>query len=209
MKYKTIIQFVFGVFFLIIIFFFYYKYFSSSKGALITEITESVSSNSEIIQSQNNLIKDMSYETTDDQGNKYLIYSEYGEVNADEPDIILMKNVVAKIQLFEKDTIYINSLSAKYNIINYETNFNKDVQLHIASVLSSTYQNVSMSIVSDCMQFGSENERDTFFAGQGWTTTSDDSVNIPANSENMDKVVQFKEKMSFPQLAPMLSQLTR
>ena len=71
----------------------------------------------------------MSYETTDDQGNKYLIYSEYGEVNADEPDIILMKNVVAKIQLFEKDTIYINSLSAKYNIINYETNFNKDVQL--------------------------------------------------------------------------------
>jgi len=129
MKYKTIIQFVFGIFFLIIIFFFYYKYFSSSKGALITEITESVSSNSEIIQSQNNLIKDMSYETTDDQGNKYLIYSEYGEVNADEPDIILMKNVVAKIQLFEKDTIYINSLSAKYNIINYETNFNKDVQL--------------------------------------------------------------------------------
>ena len=87
-------------------------------------------------------------------------------------------------------------------------NFNKDVQSHIASVLSSTYQNVATNIVSDCMQFGSDGERDTFFAGQGWTT-SGDSVNIPANSENMDKVVQFKEKMSFPQLAPMLSQLTR
>ena len=92
-------------------------------------ISESINNNSKNIESENNLIKDMSYETTDDRGNKYLIYSKYGEVDPDDSDIILMKNVMAKIQLFEKDTIYINSLSAKYNIINYETNFNEDVQL--------------------------------------------------------------------------------
>jgi hypothetical protein len=40
-----------------------------------------------------------------------------------------MKNVFAKIEIFKKDTIYINSFSAKYNLTNYETNFNKDVEL--------------------------------------------------------------------------------
>ena len=40
-----------------------------------------------------------------------------------------MKNVAARIEIFEKDTIYIKSLSAKYNTTSYETNFNKDVEL--------------------------------------------------------------------------------
>ena len=88
-------------------------------------------------------------------------------------------------------------------------NFNKDVQLHIAGVVASTYQNVPCSVVVDCMQFENDGARDAFFATQGWTLDKNNIINIPANSENMDKVVQFKEKMSFKQLAPMLSQLTR
>ena len=126
MKYKTIIQFVFAIFFLIIIFLFYHKYFPSNKKSLKTPVTNDVSKS---LESKNNLIKDMSYETTDSNGNKYFIYSKYGEVDIDNSDIILMKNVFARIEIFEKDTIYINSLSARYDIINYETNFSKDVQL--------------------------------------------------------------------------------
>ena len=126
MKHKTIIQFVFAIFFLIIIFLFYHKYFPSNKKPLNTSITGDDSKN---LESKNNLIKDMSYETTDSNGNKYFIYSKYGEVDIDNSDIILMKNVFARIEIFEKDTIYINSLSARYDVINYETNFSKDVQL--------------------------------------------------------------------------------
>ena len=126
MKYKTVIQFVFAIFFLIIIFLFYQKYFPSNKKPLNTSITNDDSKN---LESKNNLIRDMSYETTDSNGNKYFIYSKYGEVDIDNSDIILMKNVFARVEMFEKDTIYINSLSAKYDVINYETNFSKDVQL--------------------------------------------------------------------------------
>ena len=68
MKYKTIIQFVFAIFFLIIIFLFYHKYFPSNKKLLNTSIT---GDNSKNLESKNNLIKDMSYETTDNNGNKY------------------------------------------------------------------------------------------------------------------------------------------
>jgi len=126
MKHKTIIQFIFGTFFLIILFLFYFKYFSSNKQSSITQNTND---NSKSLEAKGNLIKDMKYENTDISGNKYFIYSEYGEVDINNPDIILMKNVFAKVEIFKKDTIYINSFSAKYNLINYETNFNKDVEL--------------------------------------------------------------------------------
>ena len=126
MKHKTIIQFIFSAFFLIILSSFYFKYFSSNKQSSITQKTND---NSKSLEAKGNLIKDMKYENTDISGNKYFIYSEYGEVDVNNPDIILMKNVFAKVEIFKKDTIYINSFSAKYNLINYETNFNKDVEL--------------------------------------------------------------------------------
>ena len=126
MKHKTIIQSIFGAFFLIILFSFYFKYFSSNKQSSITQKTND---NSKSLEAKDNLIKDMKYENTDISGNKYFIYSEYGEVDVNNPDIILMKNVFAKVEIFKKDTIYINSFSAKYNLVNYETNFNKDVEL--------------------------------------------------------------------------------
>ena len=126
MKYKTIIQFIFGIFFLIILFLFIFKYFPSNKQSSIKQNTND---NSKSLEAKGNLIKDMKYENTDISGNKYFIYSEYGEVDINNPDIILMKNVFAKVEIFKKDTIYINSSSARYNLTNYETNFNKDVEL--------------------------------------------------------------------------------
>ena len=126
MKHKTIIQFIFGALFLIILCSFYFKYFSSNKQSSITQKTND---NSKSLEAKGNLIKDMKYENTDISGNKYFIYSEYGEVDVNNPDIILMKNVFAKVEIFKKDTVYINSFSAKYNLINHETNFNKDVEL--------------------------------------------------------------------------------
>jgi len=126
MEYKKIIQFVFGIFFLIIIFLFYDKYFLSNKELSITQNTND---NFKDLEVKSNLIQDIKYETIDSNGNKYFIYSKYGEANINNPDIILMKNVFARVEIFEKDTIYINSLSAKYNITNYETNFDTDIKL--------------------------------------------------------------------------------
>ena len=126
MEYKKIIQFVFGIFFLIIIFLFYDKYFLSNKELSITQNTND---NFKDLEVKSNLIQDIKYETIDSNGNKYFIYSKYGEANINNPDIILMKNVFARVEIFEKDTIYINSLSAKYNITNYETNFDTDIEL--------------------------------------------------------------------------------
>ena len=123
---KTIVQIALLFILLIIIFFFYYKYFFFKE-----EIVNLTYQNNEVISSDNNLIKNLEYLSTDKNGNKYLINAEYGDISfADaEENIILMTNVNAQIDLFEKDTVYLTSNFAKYNTLNLETNFYKNVVL--------------------------------------------------------------------------------
>jgi len=126
MKHKIIIQIIFIIIFFTIVFLFYYKYFSSNN---VSTILQNNNLDSEGLQTETGLIKDMTYQATDINGNKYYIFSEYGEVDITNSEIIIMTNVSAKIEIFNKDTIHINSLSARYNTSNYETNFNKKVKL--------------------------------------------------------------------------------
>ena len=126
MKHKIIIQIIFIIIFFTIVFLFYYKYFSSNN---VSTNLQNNNPDSESLQKENSLIRDMTYQTTDINGNKYYIFSEYGEVDITNSEIIIMTNVSAKIEIFNKDTIHINSLSARYNTSNYETNFNKEVKL--------------------------------------------------------------------------------
>jgi hypothetical protein len=123
---KTIVQIALLFILLIIIFFFYYKYFFFKE-----EIVNLTYQNNEVISSDNNLIKNLEYLSTDKNGNKYLINAEYGDISfaGAEENIILMTNVNAQIDLFEKDTVYLTSNFAKYNTLNLETNFYKNVVL--------------------------------------------------------------------------------
>ena len=126
MNKKIIVQITLFFFLLIIVFFFYYKYFFLKKE--ITTLTN-YEQNPKIIGSENNLIKNLEYLSADKNGNKYLIKSEYGEISGDGDNVILMTGVTAQIDLFEKDTVFLSSNFAKYNTLNFETNFNKNVIL--------------------------------------------------------------------------------
>ena len=111
---------------LIIIFFFYYNYFFLKKTRLdLVEQNQKV----EIFETDNNVIKNIRYFSTDKEGNEYLITSEYGEISSKDVNIILMENVTSQINLFEKDTIYINSKFAQYDSLNFDTKFNEEVLL--------------------------------------------------------------------------------
>ena len=79
------------------------------------------------IDSQNNLIKNLSYFSKDNLGNEYIIESKYSELNLDNVDIISMENVSAKIIMVNSEPIYVTSNFAKYNNENYETTFTDNV----------------------------------------------------------------------------------
>jgi lipopolysaccharide export system protein LptA len=74
-----------------------------------------------------NLMTDIKYEYNDKDNNSYIISSKKGKLNTDEPNIVLMENVVAIIKLKNSETIIIYSDKAKYNSLNYDTNFSENI----------------------------------------------------------------------------------
>jgi len=105
----------------------YYHFYKDNKtNANVNKINNNKIS---INKNSSNLIKNISYASTDNLGNKFIIKSETGEISIDNPSIVYMTNVEAIINLINSDPIIIKANHAKYNKINYETNFKEDVLL--------------------------------------------------------------------------------
>jgi len=121
----------------------YYYFYKSNE---VNVNVDKINSDDEISVSANasNVIKNISYTSTDDMGNKYNIKSKTGEINFDNPDLVYMTNVQAIINLIKSDPIIIKSNYAKYNKTNYETNFRGDVLLTY-QIRKITSQNLDLS----------------------------------------------------------------
>ena len=124
MKKKIFIQLFLFSLFLFLSIFSYYKYFNK-ESQTVTAVTQDKNLNKK--NNETNLITDLKYFSVDEKQNKYEITSEYGEISPDNPDIIMMENVKAIIEIYNSDPIIITSNFAKYNVINYDTNFEQNI----------------------------------------------------------------------------------
>jgi len=93
-----------------------------------------------------NIIEDINYTSKDLQGNEYNIFAKEGEIDLKNTDIIFLKNVTAYIKLKKKsETITIISDYGKYNSINYNTIFSKNVKIkYLENIITSEYLDFSM-----------------------------------------------------------------
>ena len=123
MRKEISIQIFLTIFVLIILIFVYQKYFKR-------EFNENVAINkNENTKEENNLIN-IVYESIDKEGRKYIITAETGSFKEEEPDLIYMTIVEAKVFLLDGSVIYIDSLNAEYNNVNYDTKFYNNVKLN-------------------------------------------------------------------------------
>ena len=106
---------------------YYYFYKDNKTNANINKINNN--DKISIDKNSSNLIKNISYASTDNLGNKFMIKSKTGKISIANPNIIHMTNVEAIIDLINSDLIIIKSNYAKYNKINYETNFKENILL--------------------------------------------------------------------------------
>ena len=79
--------------------------------------------------SDKNLIEGIQYFSKDVNDNTYLIRSKTGKIDKDNPDIIYLVDVEAKINFDENDEIKVFSDEAIYNINNFDTEFIDNVKL--------------------------------------------------------------------------------
>jgi len=126
MNKKTAIQAL--LIFLIFLFsiLFYFKYFKNSQ-----KISENIpKEDKQIITSQNDnstYIDKINYISSDTRGNRYQITAEQAEIKIENPDIMLLENVVAYIFAKDSDAIMIASNFGVYNSKNYDTIFSENV----------------------------------------------------------------------------------
>ena len=128
----------------------YYYFYNNKTNANVNKINNNKIS---INKNSSNLIKNISYASTDNLGNKFIIKSETGKISIDNPKFVYMTNVKAIINLINSDPIIIKSNHAKYNKINYETNFKENVLL--------TYQ--THKITSQNLDLSFENNLATIY----------------------------------------------
>ena len=144
MEKKTYIQ-IFLIFFIIfIIIFVYIDYFRSSKTKITQNNKEKTKVN--VVQGSEDLITEMFYFSEDNKGNKYEIKSEYGIINPDKSNLILMDKVTAIIYLLDGEKIFISSKKAQYDDENNDTNFNGSVKLvYVNHVIKSDNMDLSFN----------------------------------------------------------------
>tara|TARA_B110000259_G_scaffold186392_1_gene237493 strand:+ start:124 stop:726 length:603 start_codon:yes stop_codon:yes gene_type:complete len=120
-----------GLFFvaLIITLITFNKYFDKSVKKLSTD-SQNTSKQKINNENTNNIIKNIYYISNDNADNVYEIMSDLGEIDINNPSIILMTDVTAKISFVNSEPIIITSKYAKYNNENYETIFNENISVN-------------------------------------------------------------------------------
>ena len=122
MKKKIIFYII--IFFLILLTFLFLK----NKQTEQTENTEqNKPSDSEDISYNSNIINNVYYSSKDVRGNEYIIEASKGEIDYNNSNIIYLTEVNGYVKLTNSNDIKITSDFGKYNSVNFDTIFSKNV----------------------------------------------------------------------------------
>ncbi|WP_435097203.1 LPS export ABC transporter periplasmic protein LptC [Candidatus Pelagibacter bacterium nBUS_27] len=93
-----------------------------------------------------NIIKDINYTSRDLKGNEYILVAKEGEIDIKNSDIIFLTDVSAYIKLIKNsELIVITSNYGKYNSVNYDTIFSKNVKIdYVDNIITGDYLDFSM-----------------------------------------------------------------
>ena len=134
---KKLIQLFIFLILIIVSFSFYFNFLKTNKTSDLKEIE--IKKNSSILESDNNLIKNLEYNVTFDNNTKYTITAELSELKyEDDIEIVEMQFVTAIFNDKDGIPLIITSKNASYNNLNYNTSFSNNVKvIYLTNVLLS------------------------------------------------------------------------
>ena len=136
MKIRTFIQFLLLLLIVVLsaltFYFYFYKNETSDPLEKIDLTLSSIENENNMIVKDvdSNILRNVSYENFDNEGNSYKIIADKGEIKSFGSDIIYMTNVKATIYLENKNFLTIVSNYANFNNTTFETNFINNVNLN-------------------------------------------------------------------------------
>ena len=111
----------------IMIVFVSYKFFFYENQTKEVKILTKTEKND--IKKDDNLIEDLNYNSSDENGNIYEINSKSGVIDEKDINILYLKNVKAVIKIKNSGVVNVYSDFAKYNKSNLNTHFYENVSL--------------------------------------------------------------------------------
>ena len=134
-----------------------------------------------------NILKDVKYITRDKAGNEYLIKAALGEIDLSNPNTIYLTDVYSLIKLNNSREVSIISNYGKYNSINMDTIFSKNVEIiYLDNKITGEYLDFSLErnsmIISKNVIYSNIN-----------TTINADVVEIDIKSKDT-KIFMYNEK---------------
>ena len=145
MKKKKFLKIILILTLIIITWFVYSEYFKKDKNLLSKQVNPKTKIEEEAVYNSN-IIKDINYTSRDLKGNEYILVAKEGEIDLDNSDIIFLTDVTAYIKLVKNsELIVITSNYGKYNTINYDTIFSKNVKIdYVDNIITGDYLDFSM-----------------------------------------------------------------
>ena len=120
----------------------YLNYFKNPSAEYVDNLRNN--ENSKVFEGSSDVIKQMSYFSEDNKGNRYEITSDSGIINPDKSNLILMNKVTAVIFLLNGEKIFISSNEAKYNDENNDTTFSGAVKMkYMEHEINSVHMDLS------------------------------------------------------------------
>ena len=122
------VLFILGVF-LILLTYFYYPYINKNKSDLVENKTQEESINVSKEKNQDaTIFEKLEYQGIYDLDKKFIVKSEKAHIYNIEPDIVYMTNMHVILYLKDGRTVNILSDKGKYNKVNYDCFFEKNVR---------------------------------------------------------------------------------
>ena len=113
---------------LILLTYFYYPYMNKNKSIVEKNIQKNLPTLSDDASEETTTFENLEYKGLYDLDKTFIVKSEKAHINDDEPDIVYMTNMHVILYLKDGRTVNILSDKGKYNKVNYDCFFEKNVR---------------------------------------------------------------------------------
>ena len=122
-----------------ILIFFIYFYGSDKENLNIeTDKDSKIISEDTSTSERTNIFEDVEYKGVDQNGNKFVVKSEFSQFKIDKPEIINMENIVCYFYFKDGTILEIRSKSGMMNNLTYDLQFRNNVEMYyLDSILFS------------------------------------------------------------------------
>ena len=130
MSKKTLMQIFLVIFlFFLILFTFIFFYEPNETNKPFKTLKNSEVNNIVSSSEEQSMIENLEYTSSNNNGDVFELYADYGEPSIEDPDLMFLKNVRAKIIFVDKNNINLISDFANFNTKTFETFFINNVQI--------------------------------------------------------------------------------